>query len=163
MLFAGGRLFGHISTTRCEFISSASLRLTSVAFGDMFFKELNTGYAKYVFRWSNVTRMTMERFYPLIKTPPYLTAMPEITRYERTEHDRFLIIASDGVWGLKGVTTAWAIETSEKGAERGLDPAKYLMDEVLKLCPGDDVTIIVVVFSNAPEPPDGESEKPSSA
>jgi hypothetical protein len=37
------------------------------------------------------------------------------------------------------------------------------MDEVLKLCPGDDVTIIVVVFSNAPEPPDGESEKPSSA
>jgi serine/threonine protein phosphatase PrpC len=116
----------------------------------MFFKEPNTGYAEYVFRWSDITKMTMERFYPLIKTPPYLTAMPEITQRRRMRHDCFLVMASDGLWGLKPMTNKWVVEKTHEGINRGLNAAEYLMAEVLKFRPGDDVTIIVVVFSNDP-------------
>lgn len=31
-------------------------------------------------------------------TPPYLTAKPEITRHKLTSGDKFLIIATDGLW-----------------------------------------------------------------
>ncbi len=34
------------------------------------------------------------------KTPPYLTAMPELTEHKLGPHDRFLIIASDGLWDM---------------------------------------------------------------
>jgi serine/threonine protein phosphatase PrpC len=115
----------------------------------MFFKESNAGYAEYVFRWSDITRMTMERFNPLIKTPPYLTATPEITHHDRTRDDRFLVIASDGVWGLKGITDEWAVGKAQEGIDSGLNPAEYMMGEMLKFGPGDDVTIIVVVFSKS--------------
>ncbi|CAB4490091.1 uncharacterized protein OCT59_022923 [Rhizophagus irregularis] len=32
------------------------------------------------------------------KTPPYLTARPEVTYHKLTENDKFLVIASDGLW-----------------------------------------------------------------
>jgi serine/threonine protein phosphatase PrpC len=89
----------------------------------------------------------MAGFYPLIKTPPYLTAMPDITQHRRSSNDRFLIIASDGVWGLKELTDQWAVRTVQKGIEKGEDPSEYMLMEVNKFHPGDDVTIIVVVFS----------------
>jgi serine/threonine protein phosphatase PrpC len=89
----------------------------------------------------------MAGFYPLIKTPPYLTAMPDITRHQRSSSDRFLIIASDGVWGLNGLTDEWAVRKVQEGIEKGGDPSKYMMEEVKKFRPGDDVTIMVIVFS----------------
>lgn len=33
-------------------------------------------------------------------TPPYLTARPEVTRHVLTPHDRFLVIATDGLWDM---------------------------------------------------------------
>ena len=36
--------------------------------------------------------------FPELKTPPYLTATPEITYHKLTPRDRFLIVASDGLW-----------------------------------------------------------------
>ncbi|XP_043244428.1 pyruvate dehydrogenase [acetyl-transferring]-phosphatase 1, mitochondrial-like isoform X1 [Amphibalanus amphitrite] len=36
--------------------------------------------------------------FPELKTPPYLTAAPEITYHKLTPRDRFLIMASDGLW-----------------------------------------------------------------
>jgi serine/threonine protein phosphatase PrpC len=113
----------------------------------MFFKEPNIHYAEHVFVWSDITKMSMQRFYPLIKTPPYLTATPDITRHQRSRHDRFLVIASDGIWGLEGLSNEWAVKKVEEGVGRGLNPAEHMMAEVLKLHPGDDVTIMVVVFS----------------
>lgn len=35
---------------------------------------------------------------PNYNTPPYLTAKPEVTHHRLTPRDRFLIIASDGLW-----------------------------------------------------------------
>ncbi|KAJ1344715.1 hypothetical protein BSLG_000238 [Batrachochytrium salamandrivorans] len=32
------------------------------------------------------------------KTPPYVTAEPEVIHYERDTHDEFLIMATDGLW-----------------------------------------------------------------
>jgi serine/threonine protein phosphatase PrpC len=89
----------------------------------------------------------MSRFYPLVKTPPYLTAVPENTRHQRSKEDQFLIIASDGVWGLKDVTNEWAVSTVAEGIQKDVNPAQYLVEEVKKLRPGDDVTVLVVVFA----------------
>jgi pyruvate dehydrogenase phosphatase len=33
-------------------------------------------------------------------TPPYLTVKPEITKYKLTKKDKFLLLATDGVWDL---------------------------------------------------------------
>ena len=32
------------------------------------------------------------------KTPPYVTARPEVTHHKLTENDKFLVIATDGLW-----------------------------------------------------------------
>lgn len=37
---------------------------------------------------------------PNYYTPPYLTAMPDVTHHRLTPRDRFLVIASDGLWDL---------------------------------------------------------------
>lgn len=34
----------------------------------------------------------------LYKTPPYLTAKPVITKHQLQGHDKFIILASDGLW-----------------------------------------------------------------
>nr|CAG4638439.1 EOG090X05SW [Cyclestheria hislopi] len=41
---------------------------------------------------------------PHYKTPPYLTAHPEIIRHTLTPKDKFLVIASDGLWDLLSPT-----------------------------------------------------------
>jgi serine/threonine protein phosphatase PrpC len=126
---------------------------SKTAFGDVFYKEPNTAYAEYVFGSAELTsdgrlpfNENMARFYPLIRTPPYLTAMPVITLHQRSSNDRLLIIASDGVWGIKSVTDEWAVKIVLEGIGKGVDPSEYLMEEVKKFHPGDDVTIMVIVF-----------------
>jgi serine/threonine protein phosphatase PrpC len=89
----------------------------------------------------------MARFFPLLKTQPYLIALSDITQHRRSSNDRFLIIASDGVWGLKEATNEWAVRTVQEGIEKGANPSEYMMNEVKKFHPGDDVTIVVIVFS----------------
>lgn len=37
---------------------------------------------------------------PNYYTPPYLTARPEVVHHRLTPRDRFLVIASDGLWDL---------------------------------------------------------------
>lgn len=37
---------------------------------------------------------------PSYHTPPYLTAKPELTYHRLTPRDKFLIIASDGLWDI---------------------------------------------------------------
>jgi serine/threonine protein phosphatase PrpC len=73
--------------------------------------------------------------------------MPDITHHRRSSNDRFLIIASDGVWGLKSLTDEWAVRTVQEGIEKGVNPSEYMMEEVKKFHPGDDVTIMVIAFS----------------
>jgi len=37
---------------------------------------------------------------PNYKTPPYLTAMPEVTYHRLTPRDKFMVIGSDGLWDM---------------------------------------------------------------
>ena len=37
---------------------------------------------------------------PNYKTPPYLTALPEVTSHKLTPRDKFLVLGSDGLWDL---------------------------------------------------------------
>lgn len=37
---------------------------------------------------------------PNYLTPPYLTALPEVTQYRLTPRDKFLIIGTDGLWDM---------------------------------------------------------------
>ncbi|XKL59898.1 hypothetical protein PGB90_000914 [Kerria lacca] len=78
-LIRDGRLLGRIQPLR--------------AFGDISYK------------WSVDTLMKVAVPYfgkhiipPKYHTPPYLTAKPEITRHLLTFRDKFLIIATDGLW-----------------------------------------------------------------
>nr|CAG4650140.1 EOG090X05SW [Sida crystallina] len=41
---------------------------------------------------------------PNYKTPPYLTASPEITQHMLSPRDKFLVIASDGLWDMLSPT-----------------------------------------------------------
>lgn len=74
---SGGRLLGELYPLR--------------AFGDVRYK------------WPmNLQRVVLE---PLgvpppshLHTPPYLTALPEVFYHKLTANDRFLVLASDGLW-----------------------------------------------------------------
>ena len=35
-----------------------------------------------------------------LKTPPYLTAEPEVFRYKLQKEDKFIVLASDGLWDM---------------------------------------------------------------
>ena len=35
-----------------------------------------------------------------MQTPPYLTAMPEISYHRLTARDKFMVIGSDGLWDM---------------------------------------------------------------
>ncbi len=41
-----------------------------------------------------------------LKTPPYVTARPEVVYHARQPSDRFVILASDGLWDVVGNKTA---------------------------------------------------------
>lgn len=125
------------------------------AFGDVFYKESDTNFAEYVFGSREITpsnvvpfNTRMAPYYRFIKTAPYLNAEPEITRHERTNDDRFLVVASDGLWAIPEVTNKWVVETAQSGLDKGANPADHLMEEISRFNPGDDITIKVVVFAN---------------
>jgi pyruvate dehydrogenase phosphatase len=60
------------------------------------------------FKWpSNYLREYLQAYYKkgdaipqFYLTPPYLTVKPEITKYRLTKKDKFLVLATDGVWDL---------------------------------------------------------------
>jgi pyruvate dehydrogenase phosphatase len=60
------------------------------------------------FKWSiNYLREYLQPYYKkgdaipqFYLTPPYLTARPEITKHKLTKKDRFLVLATDGLWDL---------------------------------------------------------------
>ncbi|XP_065676320.1 pyruvate dehydrogenase [acetyl-transferring]-phosphatase 2, mitochondrial [Hydra vulgaris] len=75
-----GRLLGRLAPLR--------------ALGDMQFK-LPNEELRDVFK-------TMPKYNPIqaSKTPPYLTAEPEMFHYKLEKHDKFIVLASDGLWDM---------------------------------------------------------------
>ncbi|KAL1116968.1 hypothetical protein AAG570_004296 [Ranatra chinensis] len=65
------------------------------AFGDFRYK-----WSREVLKNIVVTRYGEEALAPHYYTPPYLTARPDITYHRLTPRDKFMVIASDGLWDL---------------------------------------------------------------
>lgn len=62
-------------------------------------------FGDFRFKWDREKQVSMVQRYagpnnliPNCITPPYLTAMPEVTYHRLRPHDRFLVMASDGLW-----------------------------------------------------------------
>ncbi|CAJ0932538.1 unnamed protein product [Ranitomeya imitator] len=71
------------------------------AFGDVRFKwseELQQSVLKNA---CNIEPLNIYQYYPAnYYTPPYLTAKPEITYHKLRPQDKFLVMASDGLWDM---------------------------------------------------------------
>ncbi|CAH8863297.1 unnamed protein product [Trichobilharzia szidati] len=84
-----GRLLGEIAPCR--------------SFGDVRYKWPLERLLKLT-RFFEMVSLTFSReWLPLPRpytSPPYLTALPEVTRIEITPEDRYLILASDGLWDM---------------------------------------------------------------
>ena len=50
------------------------------------------------FKWEGKYLRSFVPVWPGYKTPPYITAEPVVTHHKREDEDRFMIIASDGLW-----------------------------------------------------------------
>nr|CAG4641681.1 EOG090X05SW [Eurycercus lamellatus] len=66
---------------------------------------------------------------PHYKTPPYLSARPEIVHHSLSPRDKFLVIASDGLWDLLSPTQVVRLVGEHMGGRVALGP--------LTLPPGD--------------------------
>ncbi|GMP67841.1 hypothetical protein CsSME_00027696 [Camellia sinensis var. sinensis] len=78
-----------------------------------------------------------------------LTAEPDIHRILLTEEDEFLILACDGVWDV--MSNEEAVDIVRNQLRQHRDPqqcARELVDHASGLCSKDNLTAIVVCFSN---------------
>ncbi|KDQ59929.1 hypothetical protein JAAARDRAFT_126972 [Jaapia argillacea MUCL 33604] len=81
---------------------------------------------------------------PGVKTPPYLTAVPEVTTFKVMTGD-FLILATDGLWECLtneeavGLTGLWLDRNSQKANENPLPPVVPKDLPVVKS--GEDTTV----------------------
>ncbi|GJN34194.1 hypothetical protein PR202_gb22838 [Eleusine coracana subsp. coracana] len=78
---------------------------------------------------------------------PYVTAVPEVTVTDRTEHDECLILASDGLWDV--VSNEAACEVARACLRRGRDKwcaeaATLLTKLALARRSSDNVSVVVV-------------------
>ena len=135
------RVLGRVGTTR--------------SFGDVYYKEKDTWFTSTIMGHAKLTpkhglswRNQMEVLFGFYKSPPYLTAVPEVTKLSPILGS-LLVIATDGLWSL--VENEWVGENVWRGIED--------VDENLALCllkrleeggkyPGDDTAIIVLRFSD---------------
>lgn len=94
------------------------------AFGDFRFKWPRNVIEKYVVPLTSPSALPMH-----YKTPPYLTARPEITHTAIGPRDKFLIIASDGLWDMLSPTQVVRLVGEHMSGRVALGP--------LTLPPGD--------------------------
>ena len=117
-----------------------------------------------MFKWrKDQLRAVGQYILPNYLTPPYLTAEPEVAHQQLTAHDKFAVIATDGLWeclSSKEVVNIVGDMLSQQGDDNittallkeALGRDDHVVSELLKLTPPksrayrDDITIIVVTF-----------------
>ncbi|CAL9148429.1 unnamed protein product [Musa hybrid cultivar] len=86
-----------------------------------------------------------------LKVPPSpLIAEPEFRHAILTEDDEFLIIGCDGIWDV--MSSQYAVSVVRRGLRRHDDPqrcARELVMEALRLNTADNLTVVVVCFSES--------------
>ncbi|CAN0888721.1 Probable protein phosphatase 2C 49 [Linum grandiflorum] len=92
---------------------------------------------------------------PRTSSPPSpLISEPEFRRLSLTEEDEFLIIGCDGIWDV--MSSQHAVSLVRRGLRRHDDPeqcARDLVMEALRRNTFDNLTVIVVCFSEPSSPP----------
>lgn len=82
-------------------------------------------------------------------SPSPLIAEPEFNQAVLTEDDEFLIIGCDGIWDV--MSSQYAVSVVRRGLRRHDDPercARELVMEALRLNTFDNLTVIIVCFSD---------------
>lgn len=82
-----------------------------------------------------------------------LSSIPEVTEWELTQEDEFMVIACDGLWDV--FSSQNAVEYARGELRRHNDPVKCseaLIQEALRRNTCDNVSAIVVCFSTLPPP-----------
>ncbi|CAL9039143.1 unnamed protein product [Musa banksii] len=86
-----------------------------------------------------------------LKVPPSpLIPEPEFRHAVLTEDDEFLIIGCDGIWDV--MSSQYAVSVVRRGLRRHDDPqrcARELVMEALRLNTADNLTVVVVCFSES--------------
>ena len=87
--------------------------------------------------------LAVSRSFGDFDTSPYITSKPEITTYEITNKDKFLILACDGLWDV--VSNSEAIRFVYQNPN---DTARKLASYALKKGSSDNISIIIVMFEH---------------
>ncbi|KAJ7757030.1 phosphatase 2C-like domain-containing protein [Mycena metata] len=143
LVVVSGRLFGKLMSTR--------------GFGDGYYKlprgVNNWQHKKHVDVLSSVDRNSgkvplnaqYESYFYGYRTPPYLVATPDVG-VMRLSRDSVIVCGSDGLFDL--VTSEVVAQTVRHGIRDGVENlAAHLLDSVIPLGIGDDVTILVLTFA----------------
>lgn len=93
-------------------------------------------FGDYRYKWSvetmqqKVVPMFGEQVMPPnYYTPPYLTALPDVQQHELTTNDKFLVIASDGLWDFLTPSEVVSLVGEHINSKKILEP--------MRLPPGD--------------------------
>ena len=140
LIVSNGRLLGHLMPFR--------------AFGDV------------IFKWSaDMHKEVLNKIYGRVvispqvyRTPPYLTAEPVVAHHTLESEDKFLVIASDGLWDMMSSDDAVQcvggildsgdiLGYDHNGSEVQFNAASQLIQEAL----GGDDEIKVAKLLNAPK------------
>ncbi|XP_018429559.1 PREDICTED: pyruvate dehydrogenase [acetyl-transferring]-phosphatase 2, mitochondrial [Nanorana parkeri] len=79
----------------------SELRRTFRAFGDVRFKWSEELQKSVLQNACDAEPLNIYQYYPAnYHTPPYLTAAPEVTYHKLRPQDKFLVMASDGLWDM---------------------------------------------------------------
>ncbi|KAJ7164978.1 phosphatase 2C-like domain-containing protein [Mycena filopes] len=143
LLVVSGRLFGQLMSTR--------------GFGDGYYKLPrginNWQHKKYVNALSSLDQKAgkvplsaqYDSYFYGYRTPPYLVATPDVGTM-RLSRDSVVVCGSDGLFDL--VTSEVVAQTVRLGIRDGVgNLAAHLLESVIPLGIGDDVTILVLTFS----------------
>ncbi|KAJ7031636.1 phosphatase 2C-like domain-containing protein [Mycena alexandri] len=113
----------------------------------------NWQHKKYVDALSSIDRnggkvplnVQYESYFYGYRTPPYLVATPNVG-VMRLSRDSVIVCGSDGLFDL--VTNEVVAQTVRLGIRDGVgNLAAHLLDSVIPLGIGDDVTILVLIFT----------------
>ena len=135
-----GRLLGHLQPFR--------------AFGDVIFKwdsQLHKEFLNNIYG-----RIVMPP--QIYRTPPYLTAEPVVAHHSLESQDKFLVIATDGLWDMisSDVSVQCVGELLDSGEQSGYDQDGNIVtfngaSELIQKALGGDDDLKVTKLLNAPK------------
>ncbi|XP_071541542.1 pyruvate dehydrogenase [acetyl-transferring]-phosphatase 1, mitochondrial [Panulirus ornatus] len=89
-------------------------------------------FGDFRFKWDRNTQIKIIQCYagsdiiiPHCLTPPYLTALPEVTYHRLRPHDRFLLIASDGLWECMSAIDSVTLVGEYMSGRQTLQPVRF--------------------------------------